>query len=237
MNKFLIITFIILANTANAVTPNRVVIIDTGLDLEQLNQPYMCKDYPAINVNDSKNYIDNWPPKHGSAIVDYIGTRILGSIFCITLIKIDITLEKDIVESTVKALQIAENLKPFFINMSWAGDVSSEKELTIIKRLLAGNTAIFVSVGNDGFDLDKNCNVFPACYKKTLPDELKKNYFVIGSNAFENSNKGSIVSFTDVDYKIIYKGRNIAGTSISSPMKMTQILQQIDKQVKDLWKH
>lgn len=109
------------------------------------------------------------------------------------------------------------------INLSLSGSHTNELERQAIARALALRIHVVVAAGNEGWDLDQNCQSFPACYG------FASRYFhVVGSSLGSASgyNHGSVV--TDVeDHRYLYLGITNKGTSIATGRVSARLTAQL----------
>jgi len=202
----------------------KVIVIDSGVGNHQINQPYMCKNASKTLVGNGK--FDN--SGHGTNIISIIQQGINVKTHCIVSYKIwyaGISGE-DSIAASIKALRLALNSKNVgFVNISMGGPEPHKMEKFLIKQLLINNVKVVVAAGNgDGngkaINLDKNCEYFPACYKKTLQ---YTNFYVVTANLY-SSNYGAIV--TDKLNGINIGIPKRSGTSQATASKTSQLLKK-----------
>ena len=117
-----------------------------------------------------------------------------------------------------KALAI-ENL--YMVNLSLAGESSNFFEKRKLGQLLNKGVKVVVSAGNDALDLDKSCDIFPACYIQELPKLL-----VIGSLS-PYSNIGSMITtFRQGDNQCGF-GVCLTGTSQATANYSNELLKDV----------
>lgn len=160
----------------------KIAVIDTGVSKSQATKSYMC-DNGVKNMTIYENSDFNG---HGSHIAHIIGSRINAKKFCIVSYKVYHNRTTiDVLYNTLKALKdIAKNSYKY-VNISMSGGYSA-LEFDYLEKLTKNGVKVSVAAGNDGKDLDKVCDVFPACYKKFMND----NYYVVSARDLKKSNKG-----------------------------------------------
>lgn len=178
-----------------AVTPKepriKIVVIDTGLKVTKEILPYLCKyGHFSTQGNVFKDTIG-----HGTNVTGLIAERIDPKKYCILMIKYTNSFNsnaKDYVAS-LRYIKSLDNVG--FVNLSLGGTDIDTDELWVLDDLLRRGVKISVSAGNFNQDLDKNCNVFPACYSTIFGS----NFHVVGSSTQyagrAYSNYGAVVKY------------------------------------------
>lgn len=197
MRKFIILMMVLYAASqmtdANAETRIKIGIIDTGISYEQAKSKYLCKDGLKSMIQFDKGYDFHG---HGTNIFGLIAKQINTKTHCIISYKFwrKTTSPAESVKNTHKALKAAIKDKVKILNLSMGGAEHSSQELRLIKRFLSKGGTIYTAAGNEGLNLNINCNYYPACYKK---GGLKNHprFFVVSSNTGNYPNRGSIVDF------------------------------------------
>jgi subtilisin family serine protease len=163
-----------------------IAIVDTGLVINRYTSRYLCDgghfDATGKGLTDVNG--------HGTHIAGILAQTIDTDKQCLAIIKwyhnkqsseapgVSVALE-------VAALQSVSKLKPVLVNMSLSGKFYSEKEAVEIKKLLKITTVV-VAAGNDGLNLKKRCESFPACsftpgHRLTLTKAESARYFVVAN--------------------------------------------------------
>jgi hypothetical protein len=182
-------------------TRDRVVIMDTGINMGKDPLPYLCQD-GHIDFSGSGSIQDN--NGHGTNIAGLVARGLDTTKQCITVIKYYDTDtdpyngQKDdiaLVNSWNYLLQV--NAK--WVNMSFVGEIYVPQEYTVIKTLLDRGVKVAVAAGNEKLDLSIKCERFPACYKFNSP-----NFYVVGAYDVIQSNFNGPVNVLDA-------GRNQRG--------------------------
>lgn len=170
----------------------KIVVLDSGVGKSLARQSFMCKK--GILSTIGEDGIDTHG--HGSNIIGLIAQKINPKTQCIVSIQVwskKIAEEKSNGEEFIKGLNLAYSLHASYVNMSMTGEGNNEPEYKAIVNLLKFGTKIIVATGNDEHDLDYKCDIYPACYKMKIPQEIRKNFYVISSNTVDTANKGRIV--------------------------------------------
>jgi subtilisin family serine protease len=187
--KTIIILFLISTDVLSIELRDKIVIIDSGISLEESHQSYMCNNGVLSTVND--NGIDE--NGHGTNIVSIIAPNIKIKKQCLISIKvIKRTMnassgEFEIEENFSEGLKKAVNINPKFLNISMSGPTYVEKEFVYLKNMLKNGTIISVAAGNEHKDLSKDCFAFPACYRVFVSTQLQSNFYVVGSETTDGN--------------------------------------------------
>lgn len=197
----------------------RVAILDTGLDVDDIRFkdklcPEVGEDFTGEGLNDIHG--------HGTHVAGLIKQYAGEANYCLIILKY--YSEKDPsfinVNQYLQALDSLHKYKPDIVNYSGAGPIEERPERTIIATL--PKVKFFVAAGNEGEDLDKRCDAFPACYADSL-----KNITVVG-NLNGVSNFGKVVTVwidgnniqSTVPYSISNNGlARMSGSSMSTAIE------------------
>lgn len=158
--KIMFFTLFLFFNINSYAKTIKIAVIDTGLSNSKGLQ--LCS-------NGHKSFIDDDLTDHighGTNIVHLIDKYAKGADYCFIILKFYPT--NNAVSSTIAALKHALTLDIDIINYSAGGKGSSLVEKELIRKLLNKGVIIVTASGNDGRDLDVNCNFFPACYFNEL---------------------------------------------------------------------
>ena len=201
-----------LMNVANASeTRIRIAIIDSGVDLKQAKE-YMCKtgnyDFTGYGLQDVYG--------HGTNIAGIFAKRINPKTHCLMIVKFFHTTATGI-ES---ALEYIQQFKPKYVNLSLTGRFPSAIEEHAIHSLLNSGAVIAVAAGNEGQNLDQNCNSYPACYNIQDPK-----YIVVGSRGAMSSNYGGPVTAIDNGTSVEGFGIVLDGTSQATANYLSKRIQ------------
>jgi len=196
----------------------KIAVIDTGFDFRYVNSVKLCnsghKDFSSSSLQDSHG--------HGTNIAGLIARDLKKVDYCLMILKF--TTGKPNPKSIINflnALQYAANLKPDIINISGGGQEFEQIEKTIVYRILSNGTKLIVASGNDGNNLDKNCNFFPACYYPEI--------IVVGNKA-KSSNYGKIVDFVLDGNNQTAFGITMSGSSQSTAIHTNTVIKELSRE-------
>jgi len=128
----------------------KIAVIDTGINQHLTDAP-IC--------NAARN--DLHPLFHGTNVADLIYRNAGDGGYCIISFRaFDPNFNP---AEYTNALITLARIKPDIINLSLAGTVYSSYEASLIKKLLDQGIIIFAAAGNVHHDLDKACDIYPAC--------------------------------------------------------------------------
>lgn len=186
LNKFLLILVIlfimVLINKAHS-EPLHVVVIDTGYS-GVTNK--LCKSgHYDFTTKTPTIGSDSLYKQHGTYVVDTIVDTAKNHDYCIQIYKISFGKKNSELEYLL-ALSKAIKSNAEIVNIS----STSSKYDSFEKLLLESSTktTFIAATGNDGKNLDKKCDTYPACYN------LAKVYPVTSDSL--QANKGSIAKLT-----------------------------------------
>lgn len=208
---------LLLSSIAFADQRVKIAIIDTGMPENGLESPYFCdsghKDFSGTGIIDRHG--------HGTMVANSIAKHIDPVTHCIVALKW-IDWDRETVDATRKinriaaAVSHATAINAKYINMSLYGPSSDSDEKQAIETALARGIVVAVAAGNDGHDLSKMCDAYPACYA------FKNKNFIVVANYLDwqriwNSNYGGPVNATEFaqfdtsQATAIYLGKLIRG--------------------------
>jgi hypothetical protein len=187
-----IIFSLIFASEVFSLERKKIVVIDTGVSISQKSKDYMC-DHGVLSAVDDKGLAQH---PHGSNITGLIGDQINSKEYCIVSIKFHSGFGGEgAMEGLNKSLDmVLEQKNVIWVNMSLAGDGFNIKEYVLLNKINSQNIGMSVAAGNDGVNLNKECNTYPACYKTMVKNTSL--FRVIGSSTSIGnfkSNYGNIV--------------------------------------------
>lgn len=200
-NMYLLALFNSYTYTSSTDSRIKIALIDTGVNIQK---EYLCKgghrDFTGRGLKDVET--------HGSVIANIISKSVDPKKHC--FINIKWWHSKYIKnENYYYILKAAIDSGASLINMSLSGSFYSEVEETLMRKALKRGIIIVVAAGNEGKNLDANCNIYPACY-----DIKHKNYYVVG-NKSRSSNHGVVVNMLE-KHKATFQGKLFKGTSFSA---------------------
>lgn len=214
---------LLLSNAALAKEPLRVVILDTGLDIEDVRfNKLLCKDYQGLDfTNEGLEDVED----HGTHVTGIIKKYAKDSNYCLTIIKYYAKGSKTTRKALIQALTWIHWIKPAYVNFSSGGRDWYDEEFKLIKE--TPETKFIVAVGNDTTNLDKVCDYYPACYPL-------KNIYRVGSlnrdgTKARSSNFGSIVNFWQIGEHVLSTVPNdredyMSGTSMATAVQTGKMI-------------
>lgn len=217
----LILISLIFMSTAEPVEKQRIVVIDTGIKHGYLEE-YLCKD--GHKDVTGTGLADN--DGHGTNIAAIISKGMDKKRQCLVIVKwynisYDAKFPKNITKRGIDAIKAAVAVKPVLINMSLSGNLYIDEERQLIENALASGVIIVVSAGNDGMELQYQCEIYPACYGYKHP-----NFHVVANYSKSSNTEGPI---TDVeDGNNIEAGGTIrTGTSQSAAVLSAKLIRNL----------
>ena len=166
------VELLITSNVAKE-TRKKIAVIDSGIDLNnQKLKPYICNsgsyDFTGEGLQDTHG--------HGTNIAWLVVKDLNPKEYCVMALKYySLRNFSENLEREIKSFARAIEHKAVLINFSGGGLGPSSPETEYILKALAKGITVVVAAGNNGNDLARNCNYFPACAVKD------KNFYVVGS--------------------------------------------------------
>lgn len=205
----LLLVIIFLVSLAEAKTL-RVAVIDTGYSGQTTR---LCADGQFDFVFDSPT-VGKDRVGHGTKVINAIERYAGKSAYCILAYRV--FGDESFLPPVAVAVNYAVAHGATVINLSLEGPTASLEETTAISLALKRGVTVLVAAGNEGKNLDINCNVYPACYHL-------KGLQVIGSWAnvkrAKHGNTGKIITQHE-DY--CFEGT--CGTSLSTAIATGKFL-------------
>lgn len=195
----------------------KVVILDTGVNMDKRLTPFLCKkpvDVTGYGIKPTHS--------HGTHIASIIAEKVNTKTHCIFSIKVfdSKQTDKESVEAVSKGLELANTLKNVdIVNLSLNGPSSDYKEKKLIAKLLSKGVRVNVSAGNDSSDLDIYCNSYPACYAFQSPL-----FRVVGNPKSSMANHGKVVTDNEDGYKVKTWAGTMTGTSQATAILTAKML-------------
>lgn len=140
--------------------PVKIVVIDTGINFKTTNI-HMCDSGNADFTGHGFKDING----HGSNVSSIIENNAIGTNYCQVIVKY---YHDGTSFEFVDALKYSIKLKPDIINISSGGPSANEIEKKLIIQALNKGITVVAAAGNNGMNLDKKCDYFPACYDKRI---------------------------------------------------------------------
>ncbi len=137
--------------------PIKVAIIDTG---EPNIRVKPCDtghtDFTGLGIKDTHG--------HGTNIANLIDQNAGDAEYCQIYLKYyDARSERDNLSNSIKAWERAIQLNADVVIYAGGGTSYSGYEEEVVKRALSKGIFIFTAAGNEGSNLEANCNYYPAC--------------------------------------------------------------------------
>lgn len=202
IRNIIILIFLFIAyNNLRAEERIKIAIVDTGISEAQSKLKSTCKN-GVYGYTGNKGIDDNG---HGANIYGIISKKLNTKTHCIMSFKVfyknPTMSEKNLINThIIAAIEKATKLRAKFINLSLSGPEYASREKEVIEKAVQRGIYVVVAAGNDGLNLDRNCNIYPACYKKYINSDYLR---VVTTHYLKHSNRGKIVtdkaSGTDVE--------------------------------------
>jgi|CXWL01.1.fsa_nt_gi subtilisin family serine protease len=211
--------------------PVKIAVIDSGIDSRYNSYLPLCPSGHKSFVNSLWSEDDF---KHGTNIAltiqNYIGKA---PNYCFLIIKV-ISKNDNKYNYLPDAIEYAVQEKASVINISLSGLESYDEEKMAIQHALNNNIVVFVAAGNDYKDLNKDCSVYPACYKFT---KNQKGFGVIGNYKspgvkHPSSNHGSVVNLWEIGTNITTYDITMTGTSQATAVATGKLVRRYLMQLK-----
>lgn len=152
-----------------------IAVIDSGV-------PTNLSHFRICSFEDFTGKGDSDALGHGTNVANLILNELKDippEYYCFDFLKVFDVESVDSLAASVAAMKRVLELDVQFVNYSGGGDDISESEKSTLKTLLASrNTKVFVAAGNNGMNLSKKCNYYPACYNLEFYNE---NLVVVGN--------------------------------------------------------
>lgn len=183
-----------------------VAVLDTGIDFAYLNEVNICWKKSRDFTNTGFEAKDG----HGSNIVNIIAHQLKGLDYCIIFIKIFDPKAKNAVLAYHQGLMYVAEIKPDIVNMSFGGYNPQPVEQSMIDAIIEEAIPIVAAAGNEGRNLDRKCEYYPACYNKKI---VKVGNMYKSGKKYEGSNYGKVIDKWQVGVNVRSGGQILTGTS------------------------
>lgn len=156
--------FILLTSISQAKTI-KVAVIDTGLNFKNTKVKICDSGHADFSGEGFKDILG-----HGTNVSNIINDIAKNTNYCQIIIKYYTSKNTSIEngDQFFETLRYTIALKPDIIHLSVAGNYYNSKEIKLLKEALNEGIKIVAAIGNDGKDLNKKCNVYPACSDKRI---------------------------------------------------------------------
>ncbi len=193
--------------------PLKVAIIDTGINLQKFRGPLcqgLSRDFTGTGLQDDNG--------HGTMMAQIVADEAGPASYCLIIVKY---YGGSNMVNYIKALQYVASLDVDFVNLSLAGTTPSTQETALLRNMLNRGVQIVTVAGNEGRNLDTECNVYPACSDFRLT--------VVGSHNSGSSNTGHIVDLNGPGVWLTEKGEE-RGTSIAAAYTTGRLVHKFSQQ-------
>lgn len=198
----------------------KIAVIDSGLD--DMHNIKLCpnglKDFTKTNLMSEFS-------SHGNNISHLIADGLSNEKYCLYHLKAMTELKPNGMYSIVDAFKFAIDAKVDIINYSAAGLVFSQSERDVIKAALDAGIIVVNAVGNNAKNLDKSCDIYPACYN------LGK-LIVVGNTGGNSTNYGRIVKVWINGNNKTAGGVTASGSSQSTALETRKLVEKLLKENK-----
>jgi subtilisin family serine protease len=188
----------------------RIVVIDTGLNVDNNFKPFLCKDWEqdmtGFGIQDDHG--------HGTNVAGIIIKGLDSKKVCLVIVKYYTALTPNSYNFSyfLNAIRLVPTLKPSVVNLSSNGGRFVQTELDLLRWSILNGVYFNAAAGNDHIDLDKGCFSFPACYN------VKSKYVnIVGSHTNGKydvfTNFGKVVTTYQPGKEICYLNNCMSGTS------------------------
>lgn len=156
--SFLVAT--LLFNPVSQAKTIKIAVIDTGIELVKRKNVKLClhghRDYTQTTLNDSVG--------HGTNVSGLIAQGNQHIDYCLIIIKFYNNTNKNASYALLLSLLQVSLIDVDIVHLSLGGKGGYNAEKNLIKRILDQGKIIVAAAGNNGENLNKNCNYYPACY-------------------------------------------------------------------------
>lgn len=193
----------------------KVAVLDTGFKVKKAKYIKLCgsghKDFTGQGLEDVHG--------HGTNITGLVSQGNKDIDYCVVIVKIFGWLAP--LETSIKALNYVRTLDVDIVNLSYGGKVFSYREQQAVLKLLDKGVMVVAAAGNEGDNLDRKCNYFPACYDKRIHN--------IGNIGYKtNYGKKHIDIIIDGNNKTSL-GLTMSGTSQSAAIYTQRMIRKLRK--------
>ncbi len=214
--------------------PIRIAIVDTGIT-PNLKVPIcenLSKDFTGYNtLNDNMG--------HGTVVSTLINT-FAGTNYCQVILRVfdanDIKRDSsgrpyfnNSFANVTNAMKYLNTIKVNIINLSLGGQSGDKEEQKLFESILDKKIYIVNAAGNEGLNLDTQCNWFPGCYDSRiimvgnlLPNKLPN----------PSSNYGKRVNVWIIGTNIKIGSQTYTGTSFSAALLSGAMVKVLNEQRK-----
>jgi hypothetical protein len=200
----------------------RIAVIDTGLPLYKTDLK-IC-DGGLLNYSADPNvHVD--PSHHGTNITGIISDYLGDSDYCVVFIKIynGSNPYMNILGYMGALTYVYYHSEIDIVNFSSSGTRLQPLEEFLVKSIVSNGTVFVAAAGNDKKDLDKSCNVYPACYAGVVS---VGNVDKKGLTQF-HSNYGKIIKAWENGTDQCHNNVCMTGTSMSAALHSAKLAKHL----------
>lgn len=221
----LILMSLLFALSARAENRIKVAVIDTGIAPTNYIKPYLCSDSYDVSGHGVRDITG-----HGTNIAHIISKGIDNTKYCLMIVKWfhdGSAGGEESIRLNIKAINLAIKNGARYINASLSGTGSDSGEQVVYRKALRLGIQVVVSAGNNGLNLNRKCEAYPACYAFK-----KSNFHVIGglkknSIAYDLNWGGPVTDYENAD-KVEGGGITLSGTSQAAAVYTNKLLKRGD---------
>lgn len=142
----------------------KIAILDTGYDSVVAGSPLKLCRTGSYDYAEDKAEVGSADEKHGTYVSSLIA-RILSDVdYCAVVFQVYGKEGEFTTGALVDALNRSRKLGVVAVNLSYRSGFFDWEEYASLRKLAEDGTMIFAAAGNENNDLNKTCNVYPACY-------------------------------------------------------------------------
>lgn len=217
MNKFVLI-ICLLFSLPGAAKTIKFAVLDTGYSNNLPNLkvcPDGLKDFTGQGMYDKIG--------HGTNILGIIAKELKNVDYCVYIYKVyggPQSLNNTFYMQALVSAYYVPDLQ--LINYSSSGNYS-EVEEAIIKLLLKKNIKLIAAAGNDNQDLDKKCDIYPACQQGVI----SVGNIDAKGNRQKDSNYGKRINVWEYGCDSCVLNQCFTGTSMSAALHSAKLVKEM----------
>lgn len=204
----------------------KIAILDTGYDVARASTPLkLCKTgHYEFRTNTP---IVGFTQIHGTLVASIIAEQLKNINYCALIYQVETKDGHFLDQSLTRAVSMAIKEGANVVNMSYQGYTTSLKERFALERLSASGAITFEAAGNEGENLDYQCDAFPTCYGIN-------NIFPVGAidpdtaTRAKYSNHGKMIKLW-FSGRATLNGDEYNGTSFAAPRALSDYILRKEK--------
>lgn len=213
-------------SNAESAPKYKIAIIDTGYDVTRaVHRLKLCESGHYNFRNDTPTV--GFTQIHGTLVASIIAEQLKGVNYCAVIFQVETKNGHFLDASLTRAVTMAIKQNVTIVNMSYQGYMTSLKERFALERLSASGAVTFEAAGNEGQNLDYQCDAFPTCYGID-------NIFPVGAidpdttTKAKYSNHGKMIKLW-FSGRTTYNGDEYNGTSFAAPRALCDYVLRKEK--------